>query len=37
MEIEDMTNTNLIFITNKKQKNLKSRFKVLIRDTILFD
>ncbi|HOT59045.1 MAG TPA: helicase-related protein [Spirochaetales bacterium] len=32
-----MTNTDLTFITNEEQKNLKSRFQALIKDTRLFD
>ncbi len=32
-----MTNTDLTFITNEEQKNLKSRFQALIKDTKLFD
>ncbi|MEW5816947.1 MAG: phospholipase D-like domain-containing protein, partial [Spirochaetota bacterium] len=37
MEIEYMTNTDLTFITNEEQKNLKARFQVLIKNTKLFD
>lgn len=32
-----MTNTDLTFITNEEQRNLKSRFQALIKDTRLFD
>lgn len=32
-----MTNTDLTFITNEEQKNLKYRFQALIKDTKLFD
>ncbi len=32
-----MTNTDLTFITNEEQKNLKSRFQALIKDTKFFD
>ena len=32
-----MTHTDLTFITNEEQKNLKSRFQALIKDTKLFD
>ncbi|MCK4297208.1 MAG: helicase [Candidatus Marinimicrobia bacterium] len=32
-----MTNTDLTFITNEEQQNLKARFQVLIKDTKLFD
>lgn len=32
-----MNNTDLTFITNEKQKNLKSRFQALIKDTRFFD
>jgi len=32
-----MTNTDLTFITNEKQQNLKARFRVLIKDTKFFD
>ena len=32
-----MTNTDLTFITNEKDKNLSERFKVLIKDTKFFD
>jgi len=32
-----MTNTDLTFITNEEQQNLKARFRVLIKDTKLFD
>ena len=32
-----MTNTDLAFITNEGQQNLKARFRVLIKDTKLFD
>jgi len=32
-----MTNTDLTFITNEEQQNLKTRFQVLIKDTKLFD
>jgi len=37
METKHMTNTDLTFITNEEQKNLKSRFQALIKDTRLFD
>lgn len=37
MEIEYMTSTDLTFITNEEQRNLKSRFQALIQDTKLFD
>jgi len=37
MEMIEMTDTDLTFITNEKQKNLKSRFQSLIKDTKLFD
>src|SRR4030067_2248381 len=37
MEIEFMINTDLTFITNEEQKNLKSRFQALIKDTKFFD
>ena len=30
-------NTDLTFITNEKNQNLKERFEVLIKDTKLFD
>ena len=33
----NMTNTDLTFITNEEQQNLKARFRVLIKDTKLFD
>ncbi|MCK4445595.1 MAG: helicase, partial [Candidatus Marinimicrobia bacterium] len=33
----NMTNTDLTFITNEEQQNLKARFQVLIKDTKLFD
>lgn len=33
----NMTNTDLVFITNEEQQNLKARFRVLIKDTKLFD
>ncbi|MFQ5603231.1 MAG: helicase, partial [bacterium] len=32
-----MTDTDLTFITNEEEKNLKSRFQALIKDTRLFD
>jgi len=32
-----MTNTDLTFITNEEQQNLKARFEVLIKDTSFFD
>jgi len=32
-----MSNTDLTFITNEEQKNLKSRFQALIKDTKFFD
>mgnify|MGYP000266678859 CR=1 FL=1 len=32
-----MTNTDLTFITNEEQRNLKLRFQALIKDTKLFD
>lgn len=32
-----MTNTDLTFITNEEQRNLKSRFQALIKDTRFFD
>ena len=32
-----MTNTDLTFITNEEQQNLKARFQVLIKDTKFFD
>ncbi|MFQ5652972.1 MAG: helicase, partial [bacterium] len=32
-----MSNTDLTFITNEDQKNLKARFQALIEDTKLFD
>ncbi|MCD6334035.1 MAG: hypothetical protein J7M27_01720 [Candidatus Latescibacteria bacterium] len=32
-----MTNTDLTFITNEEQQNLKARFRVLIKDTKFFD
>lgn len=32
-----MTNTDLTFITNEEQQNLKARFRVLIKDTRFFD
>ena len=32
-----MPHTDLTFITNEEQKNLKSRFQALIKDTKLFD
>ena len=32
-----MSNTDLTFITNEDQKNLKSRFQALIKDTRFFD
>ena len=32
-----MTNTDLTYITNEKQQNLKARFRVLIKATKLFD
>jgi len=32
-----MSNTDLTFITNEEQKNLKARFRVLIKDTKFFD
>ena len=32
-----MTHTDLTFITNEEEKNLKSRFQALIKDTKLFD
>jgi hypothetical protein len=32
-----MTNTDLTFITNEEQQNLKERFRVLVKDTKLFD
>ncbi|MFQ5822850.1 MAG: helicase, partial [bacterium] len=37
MKIEYMIHTDLTFITNEDQKNLKSRFQALIKDTRLFD
>jgi len=37
METKHMTNTDLTFITNEEQKNLKSRFQALIKDTRFFD
>ncbi len=37
MEISNMTNTDLTFITNEEQQNLKERFRVLIKDTKYFD
>jgi glutamine synthetase adenylyltransferase len=37
MELEYMTTTDLTFITNEEQRNLKSRFQALIKDTRLFD
>jgi len=37
METKHMTNTDLTFITNEEQKNLKSRFQALIKDTKFFD
>ena len=33
----NMTNTDLAFITNEEQQNLKARFRVLIKDTKFFD
>jgi len=33
----NMKNTDLTFITNEEQKNLKARFRVLIKDTKFFD
>lgn len=32
-----MTNTDLTFITNEEQQNLKARFRILIKDTKFFD
>ena len=32
-----MKNTDLAFITNEEQQNLKARFRVLIKDTKFFD
>ena len=32
-----MNNTDLVFITNEEQQNLKARFRVLIKDTKFFD
>ena len=32
-----MNNTDLAFITNEEQQNLKARFRVLIKDTKFFD
>ena len=32
----NMTNTDLTFITNEEQQNLKARFRVLIKDTKFF-
>jgi len=37
MKIEQMTNTDLTFITNEEQQNLKLRFQELIKDTRFFD
>jgi len=37
METKNMSHTDLTFITNEEEKNLKSRFQALIKDTKLFD